>query len=59
MPIVNDTSDSHLKNATMPANAFEARFSQGSREHTTQEGKNAGSAANLHEQRVTQEQGTH
>jgi hypothetical protein len=43
----------------MPANAFEARFTQGAREHTGQEGKNGGSAANQHEQRISQETGTH
>ncbi len=35
------------------------RATQGAREHSAQEGKNSGSAANLHEQRVSQEPGTH
>lgn len=58
MPIVNADS-ARWSNANMPANADEARKSQGAKEHTGQEGKNAGSAANLHEQRISQEQGSH
>ncbi len=52
MPIVNDTSDSHLKNATMAANAFEGRVTPtvgAGREAIRRAGENAGSAGNLHE----------
>lgn len=58
MPIVNaDTA--RWSNANMAANTFEQRCSQGAKEHTGQEGKNAGSAANQHEQRIQQETGSH
>lgn len=59
MTVKNDSSGTHMANATMAANSFEQRVSQGTKEHTGQEGQNAGTKANQHEQRATQEQGSH
>ena len=59
MPIVNADA-ARWSNANMAgAQAFEQKATQGTKEHTGHEGMNAGSKANQHEQRITQEQGTH
>ena len=60
MPIVNDTSDNHLKNSLMPANADEAPKSQGyCRDVMRGAGVNASMPANTWVSRFTQESGTH
>ena len=58
MPILNQSPTDDL-NAGTAANAFEQRISQGTREHTGQEGQNANSPAKTFEGRITQETGTH
>ena len=62
MPVKNDTSGTHLANATMAANAHEQRTTPtvgAGREAIKGAGANATSAANTFEQRASQEQGTH
>lgn len=58
MPIVNADS-ARWSNSGTAANTFEARASQGAKEHTGQEGQNASSPAKTFEGRITQETGTH
>ena len=63
MPVVNDSSDSHLKNANMTAaQGFEARVTdpiESGKEVVGGHGQNATSPANTFEARFTQETGTH
>jgi hypothetical protein len=58
VPVVNADA-ARWSNASSPAHSFEARFTQGTKEHTGQEGTNAGSKASQQEGRVSQEQGSH
>lgn len=62
MAIKNDTSGTHLSNATMEANAFEVRVTGtvgSGREVIRQAGQNSSAAAHAFEGRVTQESGSH